>query len=120
MRQLAITCRVSMSVVRRLLKHDHETGRVAPQPHGRGAPAEMDAIGLEVVQGLVQVAPDATRSELCRRFEEHYQRRVSMATRSRVWAPLQRTRKQNSARHGTRARGGAETAGRLPRGDASV
>jgi transposase len=120
MRQLAITFRVSVSCVRRLLKHDRETGSVAPKPHGGGAPAKMDASGLAVVQALVQVAPDATLSELCRRFEEHYQRRVSIATMSRVLAQLQLTRKKNISRHGTRARGGAETAGGLPRRDARV
>jgi transposase len=120
MRQLAITFRVSLSFVRRLLKHYRETGSVTPKPHGGGAPATMDASGLEVVQALVQVAPDATLRELCQRFEEQYQRRVSLATMSRVLAHLQLTRKKNISRHGTRARRGAQTAGRLPRGDARV
>jgi transposase len=120
MRQLAITFRVSLSCVRRLLKHYHETGRVTPKPHGGGAPAKMDAGGLEVVQALVHAAPDATLRELCRRFEEQYQRRVSIATMSRVLAQLQLTRKKTISRRGTRARRGAETAGRLPRGDARV
>jgi transposase len=94
MRQLAITFRVSLSFVRRRLKHYRETGSVAPKPHGGGAPAKMDAGGLDVVQALVQMAPDATLSELRQRFEEHYQRRVSIATMSRVLAQLQLTRKK--------------------------
>jgi transposase len=65
MRQLATTLRVNLSCVRRLLKHYRETGSVAPKPHGGGYPAKVDAGGLEVVQALVQVAPDATLSELC-------------------------------------------------------
>jgi transposase len=36
MRQLAITVRVSLSCVRRLLKRSRETGSVAPKPHGGG------------------------------------------------------------------------------------
>lgn len=120
MRQLATTFRVSLSCVRRLLKHYRETGSVAPKPHGGGYPAKVNASGFEVVQALVQVAPDATLSELCQRFEAQHQLRVSVATMSRVLAQLQLTRKKNVSRHGTRARRGAETAGRLPRGDARV
>lgn len=120
MRQLAITFRVSLSFVRRLLKHYRETGSVAPKPHGGGYPAKVDASGLDVMQARVRVAPDATLSELCQRFEEQYQRRVRIATMSRVLAQLQLTRKKNVSRHRTRARRCAETAGRLPRGDASV
>jgi transposase len=120
MRQLATTFRVSLSFVRRLLKHYRETGRVAPRPHGGGYPAKVDARGFEVVQALVQVAPDATLRELCQRFAAQYQRRISVATMSRVLAQLQLTRKKNVSRHGTRARRCAETAGRFPRGDARV
>jgi transposase len=120
MRQLATTFRVSLSFVRRLLKHYRETDSVAPKPHGGGYPAKVDASGLDVVQALVQVAPDATLSELCQRFEAQHQLRVSIATMSRVLAQLQLTRKKNVSRHGTRARRGAEAAGLLPRSDARV
>ena len=65
MRQLATTFRVSLSFVRRLLKHDRETGGVAPKPHGGGAPAKVDLSGRELVQALVLAAPDATLRELC-------------------------------------------------------
>jgi transposase len=95
MRQLAVTFRVSLSFVRRLLKHYRETGGVAPKPHGGGYPAKVDASGLDVVQALVRAAPDPTLSELYQRFEEQYQRRVSLATMSRVLAHLQLTRKKN-------------------------
>jgi transposase len=94
MRQLAITVRVSLSFVRRLLKHYRETGGVAPKPHGGGYPAKVDARGLDVVQVLVRVAPDATLSALCQQFEEQSQCRVSIATMSRVLAHLQLTRKK--------------------------
>jgi transposase len=120
MRQRASTFRVSVSGVRRLLKHDRETGRVAPKPHGGGSPATVDARGLEVVQALVRAAPDATLSALGQRFAEQYQRRVRLATLSRVVAHLQLTRKTTGARHRTSARRCAETAGRRPRGEARV
>jgi transposase len=70
MRQLATTFRVSVSCVRRLLKHYRETGSVAPKPHGGGASANVDGGGLEVVQTLVHAEPDATLRELCQRFAE--------------------------------------------------
>ena len=117
MRRSATTFRVSLSVVRRRLTQYRETGSVAPKPHGGGYPAKVDARGLAVVQGLVQAAPDATLRELCRRFQEVSAVPISMATMSRVVAKLQLTRKKNVSRHGTRARRGAEAAGRLPRGD---
>lgn len=120
MRQLATTFRVSVSCVRRLLKHDRETGGVAPKPHGGGAPAQVELSGREGVQALVLAAPDATLRELCRQFEAQYQRRVSIATRSRVLAQLQLTRQKNVSCHGTRAGRCTEAAGRLPRGGPRV
>ena len=77
MRQLAITFRVRLSCVRRLLKHDRETGSGAPKPHGGGYPAKVDVGGLKVVQALVRAAPDATLRELCQPFEAQPQRPVS-------------------------------------------
>jgi transposase len=94
MRQLATTFRVSLSFVRRLLKHYRETGSVAPKPHGGGAPATVDARGRAVVQTLVHAAPDATLSELCQRFAAQSQRSISVATMSRVLAQLRLTRKK--------------------------
>jgi transposase len=120
MRQLATTFRVSVSCVRRLLKHYRETGSVAPKPHGGGYPAKVDVSGLEAVQALVQAAPDATLRELCQQCEAQHQLSISIATMSRVLARLQLTRKKNVSRHGTRARRGAEAAGRLPRGNPRV
>jgi transposase len=120
MRQLATTFRVSVSCVRRLLKHYRETGSVVPKPHGGGAPAKVQLSGLEVVQALVQAAPDATLRELCQQFEGQQQIPISMATMSRVLAQRRLTRKKNVSRHGTRARRGAAAAGRLPRGDPRV
>lgn len=117
MRRLATTFRVSLSCVRRLLTQHRETGRVAPKPHGGGYPAQVEARGLAVVQGLVQAAPDATLSELCQRFPEVSAVPISMATMSRVVAKLQRTRTKHFARHGTSARRRAAAAGRLPRGE---
>jgi transposase len=43
MRQLATTFRVSVSCVRRLLKHYRETGRVVPKPHGGGRFVHLDS-----------------------------------------------------------------------------
>jgi transposase len=120
LRRLATTLRVSVSCVRRLLKHYRETGSVVPKPHGGGAPAKVQLSGLEVVQALVQAAPDATLRELCQQFEGQQQIPISMATMSRVLARLQLTRKKHVSRHGTRACRGAEAAGRLPRGDPRV
>ena len=119
-RQLATTFRVSLSFVRRLLKHYRETGSVAPKPHGGGAPAKVNISGIEVVQALVQAAPDATLRELCQQFEGQHQVPISVATMSRVLAHLQLTRKKNVSRHGTRACRGTAAAGRLPRGDPRV
>jgi transposase len=120
MRPLAPTVRVSVSCGRRRLTHDRETGRVAPKPHGGGAPANVNGRGLAVVQTLVQAAPDATLRALCQRFEAPSQLSSSVATMSRVLAPLRLMRNKNGSRHGTRAPRGPEATGRLHRGAASV
>jgi transposase len=116
MRQLATSCRVRGSCGRRLLKHDREPGRVGPQPQGGGAPANVKRRGLEVVQALVQAAPDATLRELCHQFEGRQQLPSRLATMSRVLARRQLTRQKTVSRHGTSACRGAEGAGRRPRG----
>jgi transposase len=114
MRQLATTFRVSVSCARRLLRHYRETGSVAPKPNGGGYPAKVDVSGLEVVQALVQAAPDATLRALCQQFEAQHQLPISMATMSRVWARLQLTRKKTVSRRGGLP--GPALAGRLARG----
>src|SRR6266511_1216858 len=106
-RQRATTFRVRLSCVRRRLKHSRETGSVAPKPHGGGAPAPVDASGLEVVQALVHVAPDAPLRARGQRFEAQDRRSVRVATRRRVLTPLPLPRTKPVARHGTRARRGA-------------
>jgi transposase len=103
MRQLATTFRVSVSCVRRLLEHERETGRVAPKPHGGGAPAKVDGGGLEVVQTLVHAEPDATLRELCQQFAQPYRFSIGVATMSRIVVRLRLTRKKNVSRNRTRA-----------------
>jgi transposase len=117
MRRLAKTFRVSLSCVRDLITRYRETGSLAPKPHGGGYPAKVDQRRLEVVQGLVQRAPDATLGELCQRFHEASQVAISVATMSRALARLQLTRKKTVSRHGARARRGPKATGRLPRRD---
>jgi transposase len=98
MRRLATTFRVSLSFVRRLLKHYRETGSITPKPPAGGAPAKVNLSGREVVQARVQAAPDATLRELCQQFEGQHQVPISVATMSRVLAQLRRTRKNNVSR----------------------
>jgi transposase len=116
LQQLATPVRVSVSCGRPRLKHDRDTGSVAPKPHGGGSPTTVDGSGLAVVQALVQAAPDAPLRALYPPCEAPPLRPLSLATMSRVLARLQPTRQKTVSRPGTRARRGAAAAGHLPRG----
>src|SRR5215510_14145689 len=77
MRRLAKTFRMSLSGVRDLITRYRETGSLTPKPHGGGYPAKVDQQNLEVVQTLVQIAPDATLQELCQRFQDRKSTRLN-------------------------------------------
>jgi transposase len=117
MRRLAKTFRVSLRGVRDLITRDRATGSLAPKPPGGGDPAKVAQRGLEVVQGLVQMAPDATLRELRQRVHEASQVSISVATLSRAWARLPLNREKTVSRHGARARRGPKATGRLPRSE---
>jgi transposase len=84
MRPLAIRFAVSLSGVCDLITRPRATGNVAPKPHGGGYPAKLRPAGLEVVRGLVQAEPDATLTELCRRWHAATQVTVRRPTLSRI------------------------------------
>jgi transposase len=115
MRQLAARFRLSLSCVRDLLTRYHATGDVAPQPHGGGYPAKLDATGLEALRTLVHATPDATLQELCTRLSTTAHITVSPATISRALTTLGLPRKKNFSRRRARAAGGPTTKGRLSR-----
>ena len=115
MRQLAVRFRLSLSCVRDLLTRYRTTGDVAPQPHGGGYPAKLDATDIEALKTLVHATPDATLQELCTQLSTTQQVTVSPATMSRALAKLGRPRKKNFSRRRARAAGGPTATGRVSR-----
>jgi transposase len=115
MRQLAARFRLSLSCVRDLLTRYHTTGDVAPQPHGGGYPAKLDAAGLEALKTLVHATPDATLQELRTRLATTQQLTVSSATISRALTKLGLPRKKNLSRRRARAARGPTATRRVPR-----
>jgi transposase len=80
MRPLAIRFRVSLRCVRDLLTRYRATGDVAPQPHGGGYPAKLDATGGDALKVLVHATPDATLQALRTRWATTQQLTVRAAT----------------------------------------
>ena len=115
MRQLAARFRLSLSCVRDLLTRYHTTGDVAPQPHGGGYPAKLDAAGLEALKTLVHATPDATLQELRTRLATTQQLTVSSATISRALTKLGLPRQKNLSRRRARAARGPTATRRVPR-----
>jgi transposase len=115
MRQLAARFRLSLSCVRDLLTRYHTTGDVAPQPHGGGYPAKLDAAGLEALKTLVHATPDAMLQELRTRLATTQQLTVSSATISRALTKLGLPRKKNLSRRRARAARGPTATRRVPR-----
>ncbi|NJP08148.1 MAG: transposase [Leptolyngbyaceae cyanobacterium RU_5_1] len=83
-RQLAERFKVSLSFIRDLRRHQRETGRVEPKPHGGGAVAKIAKEQLPIVEALVTAQPDALLSELCERFAEQSGVTVSSSTMQRA------------------------------------
>src|SRR5512147_460223 len=65
--QIARLFRVSVSFITRLLRHRHQTGSLAPKPHGGGHPPALDQTGREKLRQAVRDQPDATLAELAAR-----------------------------------------------------
>lgn len=66
-RQIARRFRVSLSFITRLLRIRHQTGSLAPKPHGGGHPPALDHAGQQRLRQLVRKQPDATLQELAER-----------------------------------------------------
>jgi transposase len=115
MRRLAARFRLSLRCVRDLLTRYHATGDAAPQPHGGGYPAQLDATGLEALRALVHATPAATLQELCPRLSTIAHITVSPAALSRALTTLGRPRKKHFSRRRARAAGGPTTKGRHAR-----
>ena len=95
-RQLAERFKVSLSFIRDLRRHHHETGSVQPRPHGGGAVAKLGKEQLPIVEALVTAQPDAVLEELCERFAQQTGIEVSVSTMQRAVCRLKLSVKKNS------------------------
>jgi transposase len=62
--EVAAMFRVGKTFVKKMLRLWRESGNVAPQPHGGGAPAALTPQQLRVLRQQVAKEPDATLAEL--------------------------------------------------------
>ena len=95
-RQLAKRFKVSLSVIRDLLRHYRETGTVQPKPHGGGAVAKLRKEQLPIVAALVTAQPDAFLRELCERFAGQTGVEVSVSTMQQAVCKLKLRVKKNT------------------------
>ena len=94
-RQLAERFKVSLSFIRDLSRRHRETGKVEPKPHGGGAIAKLGTAQLPIVKALVEAQPDALLEELCKRFAEKTEVKVSVSTMHRAVQSLKLSVKKN-------------------------
>ena len=83
-RELAARFKVSLSFVRDLLRRLRETGSIEPQPVRGGYAPKVDADAMRVIRRLLQERPEATLGELCARYNEQSEKKVSRATMCRA------------------------------------
>lgn len=94
-RQLAKRFKVSLSFIRDLRRHQRQTGKVQPKPHGGGAVAKLGKEQLPIVAALVTAQPDALLVELCDRFAQQTGVSVSLSTMHRAVCQLKLSVKKN-------------------------
>jgi len=76
----------------------HETGSLAPRPHGGGAKPKLDARGRQRLVKLSETYADATLNELRQKFNSRRRTPISISTVCRGLLQLTQTRKKKSRR----------------------
>lgn len=94
-RMLAQRFCVSRSSVERLLKHERQTGSVAPKPHGGGRAPIVQENDRETIKEWLRDEPDLIQQQVAERFTAHTSRTVSQQTISRSLRRLEITRKKS-------------------------
>ena len=92
-RQLAERFKVSLSLIRDLMRHPRKAGTVQPKPRGGGAVAKLGKEQLPIA--LVKAQPDALLTELCDRFAKQTGIEVSVSTMQRVVSQLRLSVQKN-------------------------
>ena len=99
-REVAEAFKVSLSFITKLRRRQHQTGSIAPKPHGGGRRPSLDVSHQEQVRQLVKEQADATLAEYCQRLVDLRAPRVSRPTMCRLLAKLGLKRKKDSSRLG--------------------
>src|SRR5258707_9207399 len=68
-REIARRFRVSLSFVARLMRCRHQTGGLAPKPHGGGRSPALDEPARQRLRALLHEQPDLTLAELRQRLD---------------------------------------------------
>lgn len=101
-RQLAQRFKVSLSFVRNLLRHYRINGQIEAKRRGGYQKPTIRNEHLSIIQSLVEGKNDLLLSELCDRFAESTQIRVSIPTMHRAVQRLGLRCKKNSLCQRTR------------------
>ena len=94
-RKLAERFKVSLSFVRKLLRHYRQTGQVQAKQRGGQVRRIIDGEHLQLVQCLLAKQNDVLLSQLCERFEQRTGIGVSVPTMHRAVQRLRITHKKN-------------------------
>ena len=94
-RQLAERFKVSLSLIRDLMRHPRKAETVQPKPRGGGAVAKLGKEQLPIVEALVKAQPEALLTELCDRFAKQTGIEVSVSTMQRVVSQLRLSVQKN-------------------------
>jgi transposase len=102
--EVAAMFRVGKTFVKKMLRVWRESGTVAPQPHGGGAPAALASQQLQALRQQVAQEPDASLAELRHFLHETEGVAVSEATVCRALQRLGLPRKKRALPVGSATR----------------
>lgn len=96
-RQLAERFQVALSFIEKLLKHDRETGSIAPKARTQQTPTKLNSEQLATLEQLVIANNDATLAELREQLKQATGVVIGRSTVDRMLSKLNLTRKKKPA-----------------------
>lgn len=103
-RTLAQRFRVGQSTVERLLKHERETGSIAPKPHGGGRKAIVTETHRKKIRQWLSDDSDLTQEQLAERFTTEMGKPIARSTFGHALRRLRISRKKKSMKPAQQSR----------------
>src|SRR5262245_60036889 len=101
--ELAKRFKVARKTVYNYLNLEHETGSVAPRPHGGGPEPKLDEAGVQEVRAVLEETNDRTLAEVAEELDARLKVRVSPSTVHRVVDRLGLPRKKKHSARASRS-----------------